>query len=223
MLKNRTTRILLAVLTIVVVVLAIFEIKSIIDQKKKGDKVVATTKQIGPYTVLSDQTELQKKLEPELKAALDTKQGKQIVKEAGRYFISEYFTLFNKTNPKAIGGIGFVFEPTKETFRTNAFDSYYMDLPQFIKSYGKENLPLVDTVKAGALSKVHISNVQVPKNSKLTVLSVYDVAVSWTYEKNDKNQATTLVNKGRVRFVKASDGNWYVYEFINADGADTNE
>ena len=216
MFKKKSTKMLLAILTLLVLVLAGVEFKNIIDKNAKEQQPVINTKTIGPYTVNANQTEFQKKVATELEAALKTGKGIPITTAVSRYFISDFFTLRDKANKNDVGGMGFVLLDAQAQFKVNAISSYYRDLATFQQTYGKDNLPLVVEVKVGRPTRVANTEVSVSSSSTLKIRSVYDIPVSWQYEKNDATAKMNIVNKAVLRFVRASDNNWYIYQINGA-------
>ncbi|MDL2212263.1 hypothetical protein LJB88_05235, partial [Erysipelotrichaceae bacterium OttesenSCG-928-M19] len=201
MLKKRSTKLLLAILTILVVILAGFEVKSLLEASNSKEEVKITTKRIGPYIVSTNQTAYQQKVETQLQSALDSGDAVQIVSEASKFFISDYFTLKDKTNKNNVGGMGFIFIDNQAQFKVNAIASYYRDLTTYQDAYGKANMPIVTNVTTGTPKKVSKSLVKVSDNSSLQVKSVYDIPVKWQYEENDKLKEMNLINKASLRFV----------------------
>ncbi|MEG0365165.1 MAG: hypothetical protein RR577_06005, partial [Erysipelotrichales bacterium] len=108
----------------------------------------------------------------------------------------------------------------KETFKTNAKDSYYNDLGAFKENYGKENLPLVTNVNVEGIKRAKVDKTTLKKSKDQKIMSVFDATLSWQYEENDKLDTSKITNKIIVRFVKDNNNNWYVYELI---GAENNE
>ena len=216
MFKKKSTKILLGILTVLVLVLAGFEFKSVVESNEKNNSSVPVTKMIGPYKVNTNQTDFQKKVGQELEEALKTKQGVPITRAVSKYFVSDFFTLRNRTDKNDVGGMGFVLLDAQAQFKANAIASYYRDLVNFKDSYGAENLPLVTDVSVGAAKRVANSEVSVNESSTLKIESVYDIPVSWQYEKNDVLAKIDIVDKAVLRFVRASDNNWYIYQINEA-------
>ncbi|MDF9866607.1 site-specific recombinase XerD [Bacilli bacterium PM5-3] len=217
MLKKKSTKVLLAILTILIVILGVFEVKSYLDSKNSRKVEKVTTKQIGPYIVNANQSEYQKEVEQALITALAGGQGKDIVPEVSKYFISDYFTLKDKSNYNNVGGMGFVLPDVQAKFKTNAVSSYYRDLATFKETYGKDNLPQVKSVEVDKPKKVSKKKVELDKDSKTVIKFVFDVNVTWEYEENEKLADMKVVNKAKLRFVSTEDSNWYVYEIVGVE------
>ncbi|MDR1782314.1 MAG: hypothetical protein LBR40_04890 [Bacilli bacterium] len=220
MLKNKKTKYLFIVLTIMVCFLAIYEAKSMIELKEKSKLTVKKDNKIGPYTVFEDKTAYEKELTPLLEDAISKKDEKQIQTLVSQYFVAEYFTLRDKSNYSQVGGVGFVLPVSQSVFKTNAIDSYYRDIKEFIVTYGQDNLPLVTEVKVNTIKKGKVDDIVLPKTKKgekeTKISSVVKVNCSWTYEANDKLSTTDVVDKMNIVLVKASD-NWYVYELESVE------
>ncbi|MDR3215738.1 MAG: hypothetical protein LBT75_05665 [Bacilli bacterium] len=208
MLKNKKTRVLFIILTIMVCFLAIIEVKNMIDLKNKKTSVVLVNKKIGIYDVSPNQSNYEKELEPLLLKALSNKDDTTITNEVSKYFISEYFSLKDKNNYNQVGGLGFILEANRNNFKTNAVDSYYRDYAQFKKVYEQAQLPLITNVEI--IKRTDKKRSVISNNTNLN--KVVDIDVKWSYEDNNINN---IVSSIIVRLVKDKDNNWYIYELIS--------
>ena len=214
MFKKKSTKILLGILTVLVLILGGIEAYTFLGSKNNKEEIVVQTKQLGPYIVNANQSDYQKEIEPTLLSAISSNSGKHIVDNVSKYFISEFFTLKGKANFNDVGGMGFVFPEASARFKVNAVDSYYRDLDAYKQSYGKDNLPVVTEVTTLSPRKAKLADIKEEKEATLKVSMVYDIDVEWKYEENEKLKDANLVDKVTLRYVKASDGNWYLYELI---------
>lgn len=215
---GKYTKILFGVLSALVLVLTVMEVKSLMDATNKvaNTEKESTSLKIGNYEVSKTQSEYEKTLTPELEKTLTSGKDVDIVKGLTQYFISDYFSLRDKPNYNSIGGIGLVYSKNKKAFTTNAINSYYMDLAQYKDAYGEKNLPLVTSVSVKKPKKVDASKVKISDKKSIKVSGVYDVKATWKYEKNEKLDTSKIVNSATVRLVKDSESkNWYVYDISN--------
>jgi len=215
MFKRKSNKILLGILTSLIIVLGALEVKSYLDTRNRQQPEKVTTKQIGPYTVNATQTEYQKDVEVSLLAALEANNGDDIMSEVSKYFISDYFTLKDKTNFNNVGGLGFIFPDTKARFKVNAIDSYYRDLSTYIKAYGNNNLPLVTKITVGKPASINTDLIDAGKD--VEVKKAYDVSVVWEYQENDVLDNLDVVTQATLRFAAGSDDVWYIYEIVGQE------
>lgn len=201
---------LFIVLTLLIIVLAALEARSFITSTS-NTKIVSDTKEIGPYKVSINQNDLEKEIEKDLKEALESKNSNDILKGVSRYFVADYFSLNDKESINDIGGIGFVLKNNRSEFKTNAINSYYGDLPAFQEVYGAENLPEVSEVTSKKPQKHSLKSLNIKKNKNFKPVSAHSVNVSWKYQENEVLETKNIVNSAKIIFVKADDGNYYIF------------
>lgn len=217
---NRKLRIsLIIILAILIVILGAIEIKKLVDVKPSNQTKVEATKKIGPYTVEVAQTSILQGYEDELKSAVNEGKNTPIMKALTKYFIADYFTLRYKNNMYEVGGQGVVYPKTVKRFKTNAIDSYYLDVAEYNDDYGSENLPLVDAVSVNKPVKVDKATVDFDKGIAKDIKTVYDVKAKWQYEANDVVNAVKLgiVNEAIIRFVVDNENQVWVYEILGVE------
>jgi len=207
------SKILFAILTLMVIILGITEIRSVFNA---ASTIVAQapeleTKEVGPYTVPVTKSEFLNQLYENIETSMEGNASAQRQAVASA-FVADFFTLRDKENFSDVGGLGFVFEPVREQFRTNAIDSYYLDLYQFRAAFGQENLPKVISVNVDDSTNLDLDSVALNDNNDIPVRNVYDLTLTWQYEENDVVDTTNIINTARIRLVQDNDSrNWYVY------------
>ncbi len=210
MVNKKLVKILFLLLTLMMIILAGLEVKNIMDSSNKT-KQVSDTKEIGPYTVSVKQNDLEKEVEKDLEAALKSKKRNDILREVSRYFVADYFSLNDKKSVNDIGGLGFVLKNNITSFKTNAINSYYGDIPVFQEVYGVDNLPVVVEASTKKPQKYDINQLKIRKNDDFKAVSAYSVVVNWKYEENEALTDKNIVNSVKIVFVKADDDNYYVF------------
>lgn len=216
MFKKTSSKVLMGILIILVFLLGGIEVKSVLDATNKKPTVRVQTKSIGPYAVNSEQSDYQKEVETKLKTALQGTKAVPIIEAISQYFISDFFTLRDKLSSNDVGGLGFVYPRNQGYFKANAIDAYYLDLPNYVKDYKQENLPLVTSVKMEKPVRVSKTTANLTKEDATKIRYVYDAKVTWTYEANDVVDPAriNLVDNITIRFVRDTDGTWWIYELV---------
>lgn len=201
---------LFILLTIMMIALAGLEVKNLLDTTKKTEEVTEY-REVGPYKLSAEQSELEKEIETELLAALDSKDEDKILQNVSRYFVADYFSLYDKTSTNVIGGLGLVFTNNKKEFKTNAINSYYGDVPLYREVYGAKNLPKVSEIKASKVSNYDLNLLDVNKKDDSKASKAYSIDLSWSYAENEELDTTNIVNKAEMILVKSSNDNYYVF------------
>lgn len=218
---NKKLRIsLIVVLIILIAILSAIEIKQVLNLNPDNQVKVEPTHKVGPYTLEVAQTSILQEDEKNLKTAIEQGKEKPLVQAVAKYFVSDYFTLRYKNNMNDVGGLGVVFPKTKNQFKINAIDSYYLDVAEFNADYGPENLPLVDEISVNNPVKIDKSTVDFDTKAIADdVKAVYDVTAKWQYEANEKVNATKLgiVNQIVVRLVVDKENQVWVYELLGVN------
>ena len=62
-----------------------------------------------------------------------------------RNFVADFFTLSNKSSRTDVGGLQFFSEDLVDNFRNFAVDEFYLYLNQYIRIFGNESLPTVES------------------------------------------------------------------------------
>lgn len=213
---KKRTKILIGILGACVLILVALDLRSTLGWDKKGPEQVPTFK-IGEYTLLDGRTKYLGSARTELENAVKGNEDQALVKAVTNYFVADYFTLKNKRTFNDVGGLGLVLPVVRGQFKTNAIDTYYVDLSSFINAYKAENLPEVTNVKIDSQQKLD----KVPDLSKYkdykdktkatSVQSAYDVSTSFEYQDSNVLDTSNLVSKATIRLVKVNDV-WYVLE-----------
>jgi len=211
--RGKYTKILFGLLTLLVIVLAITEIRSVMDATNvmSNEPETANTIEIGPYTLPVTESKFLNSLYDNINNNLEGSNN-EIIGSVAQAFVADFFTLRDKSNFDDVGGLGFVFQPVRNQFRDNAIASYYLDLYQFRSAFGQENLPLVTEVTVGDIENLNLTSVSINDSDTITVHAVKEANVTWTYEDNDVVDTTNIINQARIRFVQDQETrHWFVY------------
>lgn len=213
---KKRTKILIGILTVCVIALIILDLRSTLgwDQRQA---LKAPTFKIGEYTLVEGRTKYLESAKTTLAEALKNDDEQAKVKELASYFVADYFTLKNKSTFNDVGGLGLVLPAVRSQFKTNAIDSYYVDLSSFIKAYKAQNLPEVTGVKVEQVQQLDknpdLSKYKDAQGKAVVVEKAYDVSTSFNYKDNNVLDISNLVNKAVVRLVQVNNI-WYVLELM---------
>lgn len=122
---------------------------------KDGDSEVKETKieikKNDVYEAPVKPTDMQAKLYNKLTKALKGSDDEQIASLVAQNFISDFFTMKNKSNSENVGGLTYLPEGRREEFKTYAVLSAYSQYEEIVQEYGKSNLPVVKSAKVGTV------------------------------------------------------------------------
>lgn len=117
------------------------------DETKTTVKVVDELKEYG-YTLDENETAYYKKVFESLKKELNKSKvdDKEYASLISQLFLSDYFTLNNKTSKNDVGGIQFVYSSYQETFTKLSTEEVYKYIESNIYKNRKQELPVVKKV-----------------------------------------------------------------------------
>ena len=129
-------------------------------------------------------------------------------------FVADFYTWSNKVGQYDVGGMYYVFEPQRKNIYTQARDTFYNRLSDYISEYGVENLIEVESIVSATGTKSSEEYISMEPETEVQESwdEVYNVKVSWTYKANDKfspsKYATSMSfvvinNAGRFEIVEA--------------------
>jgi len=131
------------------------------------------------YTLEDRDTELFGELFKTLKENLesDTPNEETYAKTLAQIFIVDLFTIDNKISKYDIGGLEYLYEGARESFRSKILDSIYKTVEDDSYKTRKQNLPIVKTVEV-----LNVENTTYKIGD--TKYNAYQINLSWTYEEN---------------------------------------
>lgn len=189
----------------------------LLTNNKEEEKVVEvkTTHVVGPYTINSGQTDYLVALEKQLSESLTAADDEKISNSVAQYFVSDYFTLANKTSAIDVGGLELVLPANKSIFEKNSIDSFYIDYPYYVKSYTKEKLPEVIKTTVSSSKEYSTKKVVNDKNKSLGVKAAKQITLKIEY-KEVEGVKYTMLDTTSVVVVKDEQGVWYIYQILGA-------
>lgn len=240
--KTRFLRMILFILPLVILIgvfsfVAVKEVKNIIDlatnsnETKESHQITSMS-----YELRNNATEIQEEYFKELKEAIESSASTD-AEAAGllcKNFVADFYTWTNKSGQYDVGGMCYVYTGTskqgefKTLLYTQARDSFYKYINNYINEYGSKDLievETVDVIKADKLDDLYIVNELISKTSSETEAYVFDyvyddvgydayyVTCSWTYKQTEKFDTSKYPTKmdfvvvlhgGRFEIVEAS-------------------
>lgn len=228
LLKDRKKRYLYLLLFILPFLIAIGvagyfgykNVKSLLNTDNVVEEVANEYKISNPEYILRDNaTQLQLDLFAELKSyykgtAEEEFTDADIATAVCKNFVADFYTWSNKAGQYDVGGMYYVFEPQRKNIYTQARDTFYNRLSDYISEYGAENLLEVESIVSATGSKSSEEYISMEPETEVQESwdEVYNVKVSWTYKANDKfspsKYATSMSfvvinNAGRFEIVEA--------------------
>lgn len=181
-LKKGIKRFFVLLLVIALIIVSIFAYKKF-STKKEEVKEIKIVNQVEKYDykLKENKSKKYKELFKELKKILENKpvEEEEYVKKITEMFITDFYTLDDKTTKSDVGGVDFLHKDVIENFLVNAEDTYYKYLESNLYDNRNQNLPEVEEVTINSVTK---SPYTIGSN---TDENAYKVEASWTYTKSD--------------------------------------
>ena len=153
------------------------------------------------YTLDDRDTEVFKEKFEELKKLLEaeTFEEEEYVSLVSELFIIDLYTIDNKISKYDVGGLEYVYEPARDSFKSMVMDSIYKTVINNIDKKREQSLPIVLST---TVNEITPSTYEMPDNSEV---ESYDVDISWDYESSlgyDSEGTITLIkNDNRIDVV----------------------
>ncbi len=130
------------------------------------------------YTLDDRDSELFKEKFNDLKTLLETENydEEEYVSLVSQLFVIDLYTIDNKISKYDIGGLEYVYEPARESFKSVVMDSIYKTVVNNIDKKREQILPIVDTIE---VNDITATTYELPDES---VHEAYLVSLSWGYE-----------------------------------------
>lgn len=207
-LKKKPLFIALAVV-LVVLLLGAFGIYQVFFKSDKEKQVVKVADKITDgygYTITDTATKYSKDIFKKLKTELSkaTPNEKKYAELESQLFLSEFFTLSNKTNRNDVGGVQFVYKAYQESFIKTAMNGIYHYVENNIYGDREQELPEVVNVDV-----INVTQKEFTLNDDVIDDKAYYVDLTISYAKDLGYQKTcTLVlvhNDKRLEIVKMTE------------------
>ena len=178
-------KILLVVLVLIIIISAFKLYKSLTSGKKNTEPEEAKkedqiqTKEFD-YTLYDNKSDLYKDYFAKLKEELlkDEVNDQEYAKIIAQLFVTDFYSLSDKTTSTDIGGLDFVYEKIKDNFVLKASDTIYKYVQSNVYGDRKQELPKVKAAEVKAITPVPVTI------GELTDQNGYSVTLSVTYEKD---------------------------------------
>ena len=145
------------------------------------------------YTLDERDTELFKEKFNELKSLLESENfsEEEYVNLVSELFIIDLYTIDNKISKYDVGGLEYVYEPAKDSFKSTVMDTIYKTVINNIGDKREQSLPVVSNITVNSVTP---STYVMPDESEA---SAYTVNISWEYE-----TSLGYDNSGTIELVK---------------------
>ena len=192
-LKKGFKKFIILLLIIALAILGIFVYKKYFSKQQEVQeiKVVNSVKEYG-YQLRENKSKNYKKLFSELKEILKKEpiDEEEYVKKISEMFITDFYTLTDKTTKSDVGGVDFLYSSVVENFLLNAEDTYYKYLESNLYNNRNQSLPEVEEVTIEEV-KTSPFNLADRVDDK-----AYVIKVKWNYTETSfstyQNEATLV-------------------------------
>lgn len=165
------------------------------------------------YVLREDATDIQKQYFAQLKQAIEVDNASDEIC-AGlicKNYVADLYTWTNKQGSFDVSALYYVYTPQKQVIYTQARDSFYKYMNNYINEYGKNNLPEVDNVE---VVKSAFTGSSYETAAGETFEDAIYVTCNWTYKPYSKFSTSNLgksmnfmvvIREGRYEIVEASE------------------
>lgn len=181
--KKKKLRPMIIVLIILILAAVSFAIyKCFFSNSQNEDRpinnVTKVTNKIEGYEYLLEDrdTQIFQEIFSDLKENLEKEEINQdaYIESLAKLFIIDLFTLDNKINKYDVGGLDYLYEGAKESFRAKILDTIYKNVEDNSYKTRKQILPIVKDV---TITSVEKSSYKIDK----TTYESFEIIVSWEY------------------------------------------
>lgn len=195
--RKKKKIILISILVIVLILLGVGGYYFFFRQKPVDSpiKEVKVTNEITEYGYKLDDrdTKIFKEKWNELKELLSKEEidENEYASLVSQLFIIDLYTIDNKISKYDIGGLEYVYEPAKESFKSVVMDTIYKNVINNVDKKREQTLPIVETITPGTVTK---QEYELPDE---TTKESYIVPIKWTYETD-----LGYDNEGTIELIK---------------------
>lgn len=161
------------------------------------------------YHLRANATDYQKDLFKELNEAVKAQDKEKIAEAVVKNYVADFYTWTNKGGSYDVGGMYYVYSPSKSNIVAEVRDKFYKYVSSYIEEYGSENLLEVENINITGGK----SNTNYEFNGK--VYDSYFFTCEWTYKDNDKFDTSKFVTKQYFNVIENEDGR---FEIVQAYG-----
>lgn len=193
---KKKTKIILIVILIIVLIGGggvFFVLKKQRNEENPYVQEVKVTNEIAEYgyTLEDRDTEYFKEGFQQLQDLLNDPEHsvEEYINLVSRLYITDLYTISNKMSKYDIGGLEYVYEPARESFKSVAMDTIYKNVINNLDNKREQKLPTVSKVE---ILNTEESTYTLPDKSEV---KSYEIEISWQYESDlgYDNQGTLIL------------------------------
>lgn len=158
------------------------------------------------YHLRANATKLQKDLFSELSDTVKAGDKEKIAELVVKNYVADFYTWTNKNGIYDVGGMYYVYSPSKTNILVQARDTFYKYMSYYANEYGQENLLEVTSVEAEGGLADEKYEYEGKKYDK------YYFVCNWTYSQNDKFDTSDFVTKNYITVIENEDGRFEIVE-----------
>jgi len=212
--KKRYDKIILYILMIITVLLAVGLLFTSMQSREKVSKEEINKRETlekYDYIFPNNPVKSQMLAYDELINALATEVvvEQDYAKAIAKVFVTDFFTWTNKEGRYDIGGVEYITSGFGANFKYAAVNSFYYNLPTYVKEFGKNNLLEVDFVEI-----LSVTEAEFIKTNGEAYDKSYIVHMKWTYVINEIFDNSKFQTTTHLTMVKDDDGKYKVAYFL---------
>ena len=181
-----------AILLVLFIIVVSTIVKALINADKKASvKVVSELKDYN-YVLKDNSTQYFHDLFYKLEDTLEKEEinEEEYAKLVGQLFLTDFFTLDNKTNKNDVGGIQFVYKDYQKDFASYASDSVYRSIENNLIGERNQQLPIVSEVIVLNIEQKEYQYSETKKDDKTYVI---DLKINYKKDLDYQQKATLFL------------------------------
>lgn len=181
-----------AILLVLFIIVVSTIVKALINADKKASvKVISELKDYN-YVLKDNSTQYFHDLFYKLEDTLEKEEvnEEEYAKLIGQLFLTDFFTLDNKTNKNDVGGIQFVYKDYQKDFASYASDSVYRSIENNLIGERNQQLPIVSEVIVLNIEQKEYQYSETKKDDKTYVI---DLKIKYKKDLDYQQEATLFL------------------------------
>lgn len=208
--KKRYLNLILILLPFVILMgifgFAVFKSAKGISNNVGGEVAFSNSIDTMDYHLRANATDYQKELFKELDQAVKDGDKEKIAECVAKNYIADFYTWTNKSGSYDVGGMYYVYSPSKVNIIVQARDQFYKYLSTYIKEYGSENL--LEVIEVSAEGGKSDSTYSV--NDK--TYEMYYFECNFKYNENTKLNLNDFITKLYLTVIENEDGRFEIVQ-----------
>lgn len=208
--KKRYVNLLLVLLPFIILIggfgyMAVNSAKNIVSGSD-GTPTFSNSIDTMDYHLRANATSYQKELFKELSQAVLDEDDEITASYVVKNFVADYYTWTNKSGSYDIGGMYYVYSPSKVNIIIQSRDTFYRYLSMYIREYGSDDLLEVTEV----ITEGGVAEKQYTYEGK--TYDTYFYTCNWKYKETEKFDKSNFITKAYFTVIKNGDGRFEIVQ-----------